>query len=325
MEKTVTILVPMFNEEQVLSEFYSRIRMVIDSLESYRFAILFVDDGSTDRSVEIVKKISHTDPRVSLLALSRNFGKERALLSGIDIVQTDALIIIDADLQDPPELIPEMLKVWSTGVQDVYAQRRSRAGESWLKKTTASMYYRILQSVTNVDIQKDTGDFRLLDRVCVESLKNLRESERNTKALFSWVGYRKQAILYDRDPRAAGKTKFNYFRLTNLALDGITSFTTLPLRIATFLGLLVSFAAFVYLVIIVVKSVAFGSDVAGYPSLMAVMLFLGGVQLLCLGAVGEYVGRIFMETKQRPVYVVDEYQVGVPGPPPADESIRHED
>lgn len=304
LKPSVTILVPMYNEESVLEMFYAELTRVIEPIPDCDFTFLFVDDGSRDASLSIVKNLATSDPRISYLGLSRNFGKERALLAGFDHVNTDAVIVMDADLQDPPSLIPEMISLWREGYQDVYAQRRTRSGETWLKRKTSSAYYRMLQSVTRVEIQKDTGDFRLLDRVCIEALRQFRESERNTKALFSWIGFKKKAILFDRDARAAGKSKFNYLRLFNLALDGLTSFTTTPLRIAGITGLAVSLIAFIYLLVTVIKTLLVGSDMAGYPSLMAVILFLGGVQLMSLGAIGEYVGRIFNETKGRPSYLI---------------------
>ena len=303
---TVTILVPMYNEESVLPLFYEELNRVIAEIPECDFEYLFVDDGSRDASLSIVKNLASSDPRVHYIVLSRNFGKERALLAGFDHVRTDAVVVIDADLQDPPSLIPEMITHWRDGYQDVYAQRRTRSGETWLKRKTSSAYYRVLQSVTRVEIQADTGDFRLLDRACIDALQRFRESERNTKALFSWIGFRKKAIQYDRDPRAAGSSKFNYWKLTNLAIDGLTSFTTAPLRFSGFFGFLVSLVAFVYLIITVVNTLLFGSNAAGYPSLMAVVLFLGGGQPMSLGVIGEYVGRVFLETKGRPVYLIGE-------------------
>ena len=233
------------------------------------------------------------------------------MIAGLDHADADAVVIIDADLQDPPELITEMIRYWEQGYDDVFARRRSRQGESWFKRLTSTWYYRVLQSSTNVPIQIDTGDFRLLDRRCVEALRQFRESGRNTKALFSWIGFKKKEILYDRDPRLAGETKWNYPKLINLAIDGITSFTTAPLRAASILGLIVSAAAFIYIIYLVVGTLFFhANELAGYPSMMAVILFLGGVQLLSLGIIGEYVGKIFNETKQRPLYFVDEYHQG---------------
>ena len=305
--KSLTILIPAYNEAPVLDALYARLQQLGKATKGYRFEFLFVNDGSRDDTLAIIKKLATKDQRVSYVNLSRNFGKEVAMIAGIDHMQTDALVIIDADLQDPPELIPEMIKLWESGYDDVYAKRRSRDGETWLKKFTSKMYYQVLQSATRVPIQKDTGDFRLLDRRVVESLKQFRESQRNAKAIFSQVGFNKKEILYDRDPRVAGETKWSYPKLIDLAISGITSFTTAPLRFASMLGIVVSFVAFVYIIYLLVRPL-FGVPTGdGYSSLMAAILFLGGVQLLSLGIIGEYIGRIFNETKQRPLYIVEEY------------------
>jgi len=308
--KTISILIPAYNEAPVLDQLMTRLGNLASNMKDYEFEFLFVNDGSKDKTLEIIKGFAEIDPRVSYINLSRNFGKEIGMIAGLDHVTGDATVVIDADLQDPPELIPEMIKLWEEGYDDVYAKRKSRDGESWLKKFTSKMYYKTLQSITRIPIQEDTGDFRLLDRRVVEALKEFRESQRNTKAMFSWVGFHKKEILYDRDPRAAGETKWNYMKLIELAIDGITSFTTAPLRIATYSGIIVSALAFIYLLILVIRTIFFGTDLAGYPSMMAVILFLGGVQLLSLGIIGEYVGRIFNETKQRPLYLIEEYHNG---------------
>lgn len=308
--KLISILIPAYNEELVLDKLFTRLANLANDTKNYDFEFLFVNDGSRDKTLEIIKGYAETDPRVSFINFSRNFGKEIGMIAGLDHVQGDATVIIDADLQDPPELIPEMIKLWEEGYDDIYARRRTREGESWLKKFTSKAYYKTLQSVTHVPIQEDTGDFRLLDRRVVDAITQFRDSQRNAKAIFSWVGFHKKEILYDRDPRAAGETKWNYVKLVNLALDGITSFTTAPLRISTYVGALVSFATFVYLIFLVFRTIFFGTDLAGYPSMMAVILFLGGVQLLSLGIIGEYVGRIFNETKQRPLYLIEEYHNG---------------
>ncbi len=308
--KTISILIPAYNEEAVLDALFRRLTTLANEQKRYDFEFLFVNDGSKDKTLEIIKQYAETDLRVSYVNLSRNFGKEIGMIAGLDHVRGDATVIIDADLQDPPELIPEMIQFWEDGYDDVYARRKSREGETWLKQTTSRLYYKSLQQVTNIPIQEDTGDFRLLDRRVVEALKLFRESQRNTKAMFSWVGFNKKEILYDRDPRAAGETKWNYLKLINLAVDGITSFTTAPLRISTVVGAAVSVFTFIYLVFLVLRTAFFGTDLAGYPSMMAVILFLGGVQLLSLGIIGEYVGRIFNETKFRPLYLVEEYHSG---------------
>ncbi|MES2630716.1 MAG: glycosyltransferase family 2 protein [Patescibacteria group bacterium] len=308
--KTISILIPAYNEELVLDKLFTRLANLANDNKEYGFEFLFVNDGSKDKTLDIIKDFADKDARVSFINLSRNFGKEIGMIAGLDHVTGDATVIIDADLQDPPELIPKMIKLWEEGYDDVYAKRQSRDGESWLKKFTSKMYYRTLQKATHIPIQQDTGDFRLLDRRVVEALKLFRESQRNTKAMFSWVGFHKKEILYDRDARAAGETNWNYIKLVELAIDGITSFTTAPLRISTYAGIIVSLATFIYLVILIIRTIFFGTDLAGYPSTMAVILFLGGVQLLSLGIIGEYIGRIFNETKQRPLYLIEEYHNG---------------
>ena len=308
--KKITLLIPAYNEEEVLPILFERLNSFTKSVENYSFEFLFVNDGSRDRTLEIIKEHAAKDKRISYINLSRNFGKEIAMIAGIDHVRGDAMVIIDADLQDPPELIPEMIKHWEEGYDDVYARRSSREGETWLKKKTSEMYYKILQSSTNIPIQIDTGDFRLLDRRCIDALKQFRESQRNTKALFSWIGYKKKEILYNRDPRLAGTTKWNYRKLSNLAIDGITSFTTAPLRIATITGLLISAISFLYIIYLLVRPLFGVSTGAGYSSTLAVILFMGGVQMLFLGIIGEYIGRIFNETKNRPLYLIEEYHAG---------------
>jgi glycosyltransferase involved in cell wall biosynthesis len=306
-KKLVSILIPAYNEEEVLALLMERLDKLAKHNDQYNFEFLFVNDGSRDNTYNLLVKYAHSDPRVSYVNLSRNFGKETAMIAGFDHVKGDATVIIDADLQDPPELIPEMLRYWEEGYDDVFARRRSRAGESWFKKRTSQWYYRILQSSTTIPIQVDTGDFRLLDRRCVEALKQFRESERYTKGMYSWIGYKKKEVLYDRDPRAAGATKWNYRKLVNLAIDGITSFTTAPLRISSVVGTIVSLVAFVYILYLLIRPFFGISTGAGYSSTMAVILFLGGVQLLSIGIIGEYIARIFNETKHRPLYFVEEY------------------
>lgn len=308
--KKISILIPAYNEQEVLEKLYARLNKLASDNKTYDFEFLFVNDGSRDRTLEIIKEYSKSDKRVSYLNFSRNFGKEIAMCAGFDHVTGDATVIIDADLQDPPELIPEMIKYWEKGYDDVYAKRTSREGETWLKKLTSSLFYKTLQKTTHIPIQIDTGDFRLLDKRCIEALKQMRESQRYTKGMFSWIGYNKKEITYCRDSRLAGVTKFNYSKLINFAIDGITSFTTAPLRISSILGFIISFIAFIFIIILVIKTILFHDPVAGYPSLMAVILFLGGVQLLSLGIIGEYIGRIFNETKSRPLYLIEEYHYG---------------
>ena len=305
--KTITILVPCYNEEAVLKKFYDRVQSVIEKISDYEFAYLFINDGSNDQTLEIMRQLHKLDKHVHYLALSRNFGKEIAMIAGLDRVESDAVVIMDADLQDPPELLPEMIDWWQKGYKDVCAKRRSRDGESWFKKWSSHTYYKLLQRLTNVPIQVDVGDFRLLDRQCIEALKLFRESQRYTKGMFSWIGFDKKEILFDRDARAAGQTKWNYWKLLNLAIEGITSFSMAPLRIASFLGCILSITSMIYMLIVIFKTIIFGEDVKGYPSLVSIILFIGGVQIFFLGIIGEYLGRIFNESKQRPLYLVKEF------------------
>lgn len=306
-KKLVTILVPAYNEQEVLHLLYDRLEKLMNENTNYDFEVLLVNDGSKDKTFEIMQELREKDKRFCYLNLSRNFGKETAMIAGLDYCKGDAVVIIDADLQDPPELIPEMIKYWEEGYDDVYAKRKFREGETWLKKFTSKMYYRVLQGFTRIEIQKDTGDFRLLDRRCVEALKSMRENQRYTKGLFSIIGYNKKEILYDRDPRAAGQTKWNYGKLIDLSIDGITSFTTSPLRWAALIGCGVSVIGFVYMLYIIIKTIVTGIDVPSYASLMVVILFLGGIQLIFLGIIGEYLGRTFNESKHRPLYFIERY------------------
>ena len=308
--KRITILVPCYNEEAVLPVFYMKLCEIVKNMDCYsryQFFVLFVDDGSDDKTLEIMKQLHNHNHNVSYLSLSRNFGKEVAMLAGMDYVDSDAVIIMDADLQDPPDLIPQMICEWEHGYNSVYAKRRSRNGETWMKKMTAHIYYRIYASLTHMPDTVDVGDFRLLDRQCIEALRTIRERERYTKGLFNWIGYRQKAVLYDRPPRKYGNTKWTYWRLIQLALEGVTSFSTIPLHISSWLGMIVSACSFIYTIFIVMRTLIYGGDVPGYPSLVAIILFVGGVQLIVLGIIGEYLGRIFKESKRRPAYLIDEF------------------
>lgn len=274
--KQIDILVPCYNEEAVLPQFYERTCAVIDSLRDYAFTFIFVNDGSRDRTLPILRQLHEKDARVAYVSLSRNFGKEAAMLAGMDYAEGDALVIMDADLQDPPELLPDMITWWEKGYRDVSARRRHREGETFFKKWSSHVYYRLLKKLSPVPVQEDVGDFRLLDKRCVKALCSLRECQRYTKGLFCWIGFEKKEILFDRPPRAAGKTKWNYWKLLNLAIDGITSFTTAPLRIAAFAGCFFAFVAAIYLIFIVLRTLLYGEDVPGYPSLISLILFIGG-------------------------------------------------
>ncbi|WP_254073154.1 glycosyltransferase family 2 protein [Acidisphaera sp. S103] len=299
------VVVPAFNEAAGIEEFHRRLSAAMTALGPWR--VIYVNDGSTDDTLAILKQLRAGDSRVALVNLSRNFGKEIAMTAGLDHATGDAIIVIDADLQDPPELIPRLVAAWRDGYDIVYAQRSVRMGETWLKKTTANLFYRLMQDVGNVKLPRDTGDFRLMSWRVVEAVRSLREGHRFMKGLFAWVGFPSQAILYERAPRHAGTTKWNYWKLWNFAIEGITSFTVMPLKIASYLGLAVSAFASLFILQLVVRTILFGNPVAGYPSLMAVVLFLGGVQLLTLGVIGEYLGRVFNETKQRPLYFVESF------------------
>ncbi len=305
--KKITIIIPAYNEEESLPHLYERLEKLMNTMGNYQFEILFVNDGSKDNTINLIKEYREKDSRISYVDFSRNFGKEIAMIAGLDYATGDCVIFMDADLQDPPELIPELVKYWEEGYDDVYAKRSSRKGETWLKKFTSKMYYRVLQSLTSVPIQKDTGDFRLLDRRCVNALKKMRESQRNSKSMFSWIGYKKKEVLYDRDPRIAGQTKWNYKKLVDLAIDGITSFTTSPLRISTYISIPTFILLFVYFVYVIAKCIITSTAIQAYQAIILLILFFSGVQILLFGIIGEYLGRIFNESKNRPLYLVNEY------------------
>lgn len=307
IQERLSVVVPAFNEAEVLSSFHDRLSAVLQGLP-LQAEIVYVNDGSQDGTLDVMRNIAIGDRRVAIVDLSRNFGKEIALTAGLDHARGDAVVVIDADLQDPPELITELVRRWREGYDVVYAKRTARDGESGLKKLTAFAFYRLIQRASHVRIPQDTGDFRLLSRRAIEALGKLREQHRFMKGLFAWIGYPQVAVPYRREQRHAGKSKWNYWRLWNFALEGITSFTTAPLKMATYLGLVTAFAAFAYAAVIVYKTLAFGNPVHGYPSLMVVVLFLGGVQLITIGILGEYIGRMFDETKNRPLYLVQEYR-----------------
>jgi len=307
----LTVVVPAYNESEGLRDFHSRLIAVLDGLD-LQSEVLYVDDGSSDDTYAIMGSLRETDRRVSTLKLSRNFGKELALTAGLDHVDADAAIVIDSDLQDPPELIPTFLTHWREGYDVVYGTRASRAGETGFKKMTATGFYRVMERLSSTPIPRDTGDFRLLSRRALDALKQVRERQRFMKGLFTWVGFRQLSVVYHRDPRHAGQTKWNYWKLWNFAIEGITSFSNAPLKIATYFGLFAALLAFLFGLWVLGKAFWLGDPVRGYPSLMVVVLFLGGVQLMALGVIGEYLGRLYVESKQRPLYLIDEYH------PPAD-------
>ena len=301
----LSVVVPLFNEAAVLPSLHRRLASVLGDLR-VPHEIIFVDDGSTDGTANLVKKLRLNDPRIGLVKLSRNFGKELALSAGLQSASGDCVVIIDADLQDPPELIPAMLSAWLEGADVVNMRRRRRAGETWFKKFSAHAFYRLLNRISDVPIPEDVGDFRLLSRRSVEALNALPERNRYMKGLFAWVGFRQVTILYDRDARAAGSGKQNYLKLWSLAAEGITSFSVTPLRVASLTGLLSAGAAFAMTLFYVLKTFVIGETVQGFPTLIVAVLLMGGLQLLGIGILGEYLGRMFMETKRRPLYLIEE-------------------
>jgi glycosyltransferase involved in cell wall biosynthesis len=303
----LTVVVPVFNEQDVLVRFHERLAAVLDRLD-LESEVIYVDDGSNDDSLGVMNRLHVTDCRVAVLRLSRNFGKEIAMSAGIDKARGNAVVVIDADLQDPPELIPELVCKWRSGCEVVYAQRTGREGESWLKQLTAHVFYRLIGRLSRVPIPVDTGDFRLLGARAVDAMRHIREQHRFMKGLFSWVGFSQIAVPYLREPRQGGNTKWSYWRLWNLAIEGITSFSISPLKIATYFGLSVAGFAFAMAVWVLIKTLLYGDPVQGYPTIMVTILLLGGTQLVAIGIMGEYIGRIFNESKQRPLYLVDQHR-----------------
>lgn len=299
----LSIVIPMKNESDGLDTLFSRLVPILEA--TGRWEIICIDDGSTDNTLELLKDMQAKEPRIKTLSLSRNFGKEQGMTAGIDYATGDAVIPIDADLQDPPELIPEMVAKWQEGYKVVLATRKSR-DESWMKRKSAGAFYNVMGRFSTVKIPKNTGDFRLMDRQVVEAVKLLPERTRFMKGLFAWTGFPTAVIYFDRPARHAGQTSWSYWKLYKFALDGIFSFTTFPLKIWTYVGVFISLVSFIYGSALILRTIIYGADVPGYASIMAVVLFLGGIQLISLGIIGEYVGRIYRETKQRPLYLIQE-------------------
>jgi polyisoprenyl-phosphate glycosyltransferase len=302
---SLSVVVPVYNEEAVLPEFHRRLGAVLDTL-SARVEIVYVNDGSRDGSSALLAKLNLTDPRVAVIELSRNFGKEIAMTAGLDHADGDAVIVIDSDLQDPPELIADMVRAWREGTDVVLMRRASRAQESWLKKATAGAFYRVIGRMSDIEIPSNVGDYRLLSRRAVAAIRKLPERSRFMKGLFAWIGYPTRELVYDRDGRFAGETKWNYWQLWNFALEGITSFSAAPLKLASYVGFATALVAFSYGAYIIAKTLLFGDPVRGYPTLVVLVLFLGGLQLMALGIIGEYIARMFVEVKQRPLYLVEQ-------------------
>lgn len=307
MKKLISILIPCYNEAQSLPILIPKLEDLANNLKQYEWEFLCVNDGSKDNTLEVLRELRVVYNRINYIDLSRNYGKENAMLAGFDYVKGDCMVIMDADLQHPPHVIVQMLEKWEEGNDDVYASRLTRGKESWLRKKLSLLYYRILQRSTRLEVLPNVGDFRLLDRRCINALKQLRENNRYTKGMYCYIGFKKTYVTFETEDRIAGESSMNYKTLINLAIEGILSYTILPLRIATVIGVLTSLFAFIYMLVVFIKTLLYGDPVQGYPTMMIVILFLGGIQLLALGILGEYIGRIFTETKNRPVYFVRTY------------------
>ena len=307
MKKLISILIPCYNEAQSLPILIPKLEDIANNLKQYDWEFLCVNDGSKDNTLEVLRELRTVYKRVNYIDLSRNYGKENAMLAGFDYVKGDCMVIMDADLQHPPHVILQMLEKWEEGYDDVYASRLTRGKESWLRKKLSLLYYRILQRSTRLEVLPNVGDFRLLDRRCINALKQMRENNRYTKGMYCYIGFKKTYVTFETEDRIAGESSMNYKTLINLAIEGILSYTTVPLRIATVIGVLTSLFAFIYMLVVFIKTLLYGDPVQGYPTMMIVILFLGGIQLLALGILGEYIGRIFTETKNRPVYFVRTY------------------
>lgn len=311
---SLSIVVPLFNEQEVLPALHQRLRSALEGMPGdtglKAWEILYVNDGSSDASLEVIARIQNEDPAVSLLSFSRNFGKEQAISAGLQHARGDAVVVIDADLQDPPELIADMVRAWREGADVVNMRRLSRDGETWFKRATAHAFYRVMERLSEVPIPADVGDFRLLSRRAVDALNLLPERNRFMKGLFAWIGYRQVTLDYHRHARAAGQSKWPYWRLWNFALEGITGFSTLPLKLASYIGVLAAVAAFLYALYFLIKTLLLGEVVAGFPTLIVTLLFMGGLQLMALGVIGEYLARLVTESKQRPLYLIDTYRPG---------------
>ncbi|BBB91623.1 MAG TPA: glycosyltransferase family 2 protein [Methylomusa anaerophila] len=303
MSKKISVLVPMYNEMNSIEPFFERLLSSLGKI-NYDYEVICVNDGSTDNTLEMLIDYSKKNNKIKIINFSRNFGKEIAMTAALDYSAGHAVVLLDADLQHPPEVISELINEWNQGYDVVYATRKVRLGESWLKKTTALLFYRIIKKLSDINIPQNTGDFRLMDRRVVEALKKLPERTRFMKGLFAWIGFKQKSILFEQQPRWAGQTTWNYWKLWNFALEGITSFSSFPLKVWGYVGVALSIISFVYVLILILQYLIRGVDVPGYTSIMVVMLFLGGIQLIGLGVIGEYLGRVFIEVKERPLYII---------------------
>ncbi len=299
----ISLIIPCYNEAQNIDLLFHHLQSVCSQLLAYDFEYIFIDDGSTDDTLSILRKLSSNHQHVHFIELSRNFGKEKAMLAGFDYASGEALIIMDADLQHPPEKIPEMISWWEKGYEDVYMVRMNR-NESWIRQKLSKLFWSISQRLSDENIYPHAGDFRLLDRKCIDALTQLRENERYTKGMYGWIGFKKKKLSYEEAERVAGQSKWRLNQLVNLAVNGVLSYSTVPLRLSSYLGLFISSLAFLYLIFELGKTLFIGSDVAGYPTLIASILLLGGIQLISLGIIGEYLAKVFVETKHRPPYIV---------------------
>lgn len=306
VEKNISIIIPCYNEQETVNRFYEEIKKVTDEIVGYSFEFIYINDGSKDQTASLVKKLHAKDERVCLVDFSRNFGKEAAMLAGMEQAQGDAIVIMDVDLQDPPELLPKMIKLYEDGYENIYTRRRNRDGEPPIRSFFANLFYKLINRMSDVEIIDGARDYRLLSRRAVDELVKLKEANRFSKGLFQWVGYDSICLEFNHVERVAGETKWNFMKLVDYAIEGITAFSNAPLRFATYAGIGIALIAFLYLIYIFIATMVKGSTTAGWPSLVCIILFLGGIQLIFLGVIGEYIGRIYNEVKERPIYIVKE-------------------
>lgn len=306
MDEKISIIVPCYNEQETVNRFYEEIKRVTDNILGYTFEFIYVNDGSKDQTASFVKKLHDEDKRVCLIDFSRNFGKEAAMLAGMEQATGEAIVIMDVDLQDPPELLPQMIKLYEDGYENIYTRRRNRDGEPPIRSFFANLFYKLINQMSDVEIIDGARDYRLLSRRAVDELVKLKEANRFSKGLFQWVGYDSICLEFDHIERVAGETKWNFMKLVDYAIEGITAFSNAPLRFATYTGIMIAVFSFLYLLYILVDTMMNGNSTAGWPSLVCIILFLGGIQLIFLGVIGEYIGRIYNEVKERPIYIVKE-------------------
>lgn len=306
MKNIISVIIPCYNEQETVNRFYKEIKRVTDDILDYSFEFIYVNDGSKDQTASLVKELHVKDERVCLVDFSRNFGKEAAMLAGMELAQGDAIVIMDVDLQDPPELVPKMIKLYEEGYENIYTRRRNREGEPPIRSFFANLFYKLINQMSDVEIINGARDYRLLSRRAVDELIKLKEKNRFSKGLFQWVGYDSICLEFDHVERVAGETKWSFMKLVDYAIEGITDFSNAPLRFATYTGIVIAVISFLYLIYILIETMINGSTTAGWPSLVCIILFLGGIQLIFLGVIGQYIGRIYNEVKERPIYIVKE-------------------